>query len=189
MVRGDKREKAETGSFLLMSTSFGKVIEINPASPTYLHSMIHFYFWQLWKCLCLSLWVDVRCVDVFYLHAHLCVLKNAYAWLCVCVTAWTRLYKQIGLWASEILQKSNAGLMPLLCDQRIRSLFHYLWRRNTFGCLPASLSHSHSAWRERRVSVIRGTLCIGEPFLTRWKSNNFGIQESRSVDSCAADSH
>lgn len=46
-----------------MSTSFGKVIEINPASPTYLRNVRHFYFWQLWKCLCLSMCAHV--LDLF----------------------------------------------------------------------------------------------------------------------------
>lgn len=45
--------KRETGVFLLASTSFGNVVEINRASPTYLlRSRCCFYFWQQSKCLC-----------------------------------------------------------------------------------------------------------------------------------------
>lgn len=127
-----------------------------------------------------------------YLHAHLCapdISKRMRACVSLCVC------KQIRLWASEIFQKSNACLMPLPCDQRIRGFFHYLWRRNTFGCLPASLclslSHSHFAWRERRVLVIRDALkrCAPEkPFNKVEKQCCFGIQESWRLGSSTADS-
>lgn len=171
--------KCKTGSFMLASTSFGEVIEINPASPTYLCGVRCVYFWQRWKCLCL--WMCGYVLDVFtctfvcpwhpqkeYVQAHWCLFVCAYT------------YKQIKLWASEIFQKTNAGLMPL-CDQRIRGFFHYLWQRNAFGCLPASLSLSLSltlpegsgeCWLSEKCCALEN------PFNKVEKQLCFGIQES-----------
>lgn len=104
-----------------------------------------------------------------YLHAHLWahdIPKRMHACVSLCVC------KQIRLWASEIFQKSNAGLMPLPCDQRIRGFFHYLWRRNTFGCLPASLSRSLSLRLKGEESVgYQGNAAHRRSLLTRWKSS------------------
>lgn len=160
-----------------MSTSFGKVIEIGTASPTYLCCLrCCFYFWQRWKCLCFSL---SACLRTRFIYMHICVSpwrfqKNVC--LCVCVCATVCVCKQIRLWASEIFQKSNAGLMPLPCDQRIRGFFHYLWRRNTFGCLPAFPSLTHTLPGGRGECWLSEKRCaLEKPFN---KQCCFGIQES-----------
>lgn len=71
--------------------------------------------------------------------------------------------------------------MPLPCDQRIRSFFHYLWWRNTFGCLllftlPPSLSLrlEEDEGVDLRNTVQPRTLSAG------WK-RCFGIRESQSL--------
>lgn len=117
--------------------------------------------WQHSKCICFSKLV-CSCTRFIYLHVYILMTsqKNVCVWRFVCAC----MYKQIKLWASEIFQKSNAGLMPLPCDQSIQGFFHYLWRRNVFGYLPTSPALILTPPEGRGECWLSDTQCIWEPF-------------------------
>lgn len=119
-------------SFLLVSTSGGRVMEISSGCSSCQTSLL------------LTPMKASRSLFLF-VHRHTCVSASCTQepkWVCVCVRAWRCFFvcNQIKLWASEMFLRCNSGSMPLPCDQRTRRLFHYLWRSNTSECLSASPS-------------------------------------------------
>lgn len=133
----EKKGNHKAGGFWLVSLSFWK---IKSASPTYLSSDAVSTFDSAG-----SVWI--------YLHVGDCDIPEK-----------NNTLKQIRLWESEIFHQSNAGLMPEPRDRsKNTGFFHYLWRRSTFGCLPASPG------APRGGLVIRGVKTVQwRSLLTRW---------------------
>lgn len=161
-----------------MSTSFRNLIEIN-SFPPYLFSLRCCPFlWQQWKHL-------GRAMAVQNLHAHLFAhdISNR-----ICASVFLPcVRKQIRLWAFEIFQKSNAGWMPLPCDQRARKLLSLplmeedIWM---FACV--SRSCSLCLKEEESAGYQRSSTEHSRSILRRWKGSR--IQESWRRGSCTADS-